>query len=81
MRTINFRFLIFAAIPFGICSSAFTQQLQQDLKDATILTIDKNHFSLNGKPTFLTGISYYGGLGASDEIKRLPDRSAGGDER
>ncbi len=34
---------------------------------ATTLGIQGTQFTLNGKPTFLLGISYYGGLGASEE--------------
>ena len=37
---------------------------------ATELGITDTRFTLNGKPTFLYGISYYGGLGASPEFAR-----------
>ena len=33
----------------------------------TVLGIDGSRFTLNGKPVFLLGFSYYGGLGASEE--------------
>lgn len=36
----------------------------------TILAIEGTRFTLNGKPTFLLGISYYGGLGAPEEFIR-----------
>ncbi len=36
----------------------------------TVLGIQGTRFTLNGKPTFLYGISYYGGLGASEEFLR-----------
>ncbi len=36
----------------------------------TELGIEGTQFTLNGKPTFLYGISYYGGLGASEEFVR-----------
>jgi len=36
----------------------------------TVLTIEETRFTLNGKPTFLLGFSYYGGLGASEEFIR-----------
>src|SRR3954463_13494985 len=36
----------------------------------TELGIKGTQFTLNGKPTFLYGISYYGGLGASEEFVR-----------
>ena len=35
-----------------------------DTNRATVLGIDGTRFTLNGKPTFLLGISYYGALGA-----------------
>ena len=45
----------------------------------TVLGIEGTRFTINGKPTFLLGVSYYAGLGASedfirrdlDDIKRL----------
>lgn len=47
---------------------------------ATRLGIDGTRFAVNGRPTFLLGISYYAGLGASNEILRadLDDLSARG---
>jgi hypothetical protein len=36
-------------------------------KAVTRLQIQGTQFALNGRPTFLLGISYYGGLGASEE--------------
>lgn len=36
----------------------------------TVLGIRGTRFTLNSKPTFLLGISYYGGLGAPDEFLR-----------
>jgi len=37
----------------------------------TVLGVDGTQFTLNGKPAFLLGISYYGGLGASrDSVSR-----------
>ena len=36
----------------------------------TRLGIDGTLFTLNGRPTFLLGMSYYGGLGASEEFIR-----------
>ncbi len=40
------------------------------LRGGTVLGIDGTRFSLGGKPTFLLGISYYGGLGASQDSVR-----------
>jgi len=39
-------------------------------QDATILGVEGTRFTLNGKPTFLLGVSYYGGLGASEDFIR-----------
>lgn len=36
----------------------------------TVLGIQGTRFTLNGKPTFLLGVSYYGGLGAPDDFLR-----------
>ena len=36
----------------------------------TTLGIDGTRFTINSKPTFLLGFSYYGALGASDEFLR-----------
>jgi hypothetical protein len=35
---------------------------------ATVLGIDGTHFTLNSKPTFLLGFSYYGALGTTPEV-------------
>ncbi len=37
---------------------------------STVLGIDGTQFTLNGKPAFLLGISYYGALGASEDFIR-----------
>jgi hypothetical protein len=39
-------------------------------EQATILGIEGSQLTLNGKPTFLLGLSYYGALGASEEFLR-----------
>lgn len=44
--------------------------LQARAQDTTILGVDGTRFTLNGQPTFLLGISYYGGLGASEDFVR-----------
>ena len=36
--------------------------------DPTVLGIQDTRFTLNGQPTFLLGISYYGALGAPEEF-------------
>src|SRR5688572_16360717 len=47
---------------------------------ATELGIQSTHFTINGKRTFLLGISYYGALGARDEFiaKDLDDMQRDG---
>ncbi|MBP7053573.1 MAG: DUF4038 domain-containing protein [Phycisphaerae bacterium] len=41
------------------------------VRQETVLGIEGTRFTLNGRPVFLLGISYYGGLGASqDSIRR-----------
>jgi hypothetical protein len=37
---------------------------------STVLEIDGTQFTLNGKPGFLLGISYYGALGAPEDFIR-----------
>jgi len=37
----------------------------------TVLAVQDTRFTLNGKPTFLLGISYYGALGAPEDFIRL----------
>ncbi len=37
----------------------------------TVPGIAKDRFTIDGEPTFLTGVSYYAGLGASEESVRL----------
>ena len=39
-------------------------------EDHTTLGIQGTRFTLNGKPTFLLGISYYGGLGSPEAFLR-----------
>jgi hypothetical protein len=41
-----------------------------ELKPQTVLGIQGPRFTLNGQPTFLLGISYFGGLGAPEEFVR-----------
>lgn len=44
--------------------------LHAPAEGATVLGIEGTRFTLNGQPTFLLGISYYAGLGASEEFIR-----------
>lgn len=44
--------------------------LQARAQGATVLGVDGTRFTLDGKPTFLLGFSYYAGLGASEDFIR-----------
>lgn len=44
--------------------------LQPSAGATTALGIERTRFTLDGRPTFLLGISYYAGLGASEEFIR-----------
>ncbi|MBN1508378.1 MAG: hypothetical protein JW955_16130 [Sedimentisphaerales bacterium] len=43
---------------------------QSSAQGATVLGIEGSRFTLDGKPTFLLGFSYYAGLGASEDFIR-----------
>ena len=51
-----------------------------EARPSTVLGVRGSQFTVNGKPTFLSGISYYGALGASDEFIRrdLDDAQSAG---
>jgi hypothetical protein len=51
--------------PPGLAADAETQS-----KSQTVLGIQGTRFTVNGTPTFLLGISYYGGLGAPEQFIR-----------
>ncbi len=53
-------------VPLLLCVAS----LQAKASGATVLGIEGARFTLNGKPTFLLGCSYYAGLGASGEFIR-----------
>ena len=58
--------LVTALVPAGILRGADASG-----PGKTVLAIDGTRFTLNGTPTFLLGISYYGGLGApADFLQR-----------
>jgi hypothetical protein len=46
----------------------FVRADDADRPSATVLGVDGTRFTLNGRPTFLLGISYYAGLGAKEEF-------------
>ena len=51
-------------------SGSPTELSDQQAEQRTVLGIQGSRFTINGKPTFLLGISYYAGLGASEEFVR-----------
>ncbi len=59
---------------FGLAAGLLTAwlccsgSLAADERKATVLGIQRSQFTINGRPTFLLGISYYGALGGSDEF-------------
>lgn len=63
-RTLSAAATIFLAVVANVSAAADAARLQ------TVLGIDGARFTINGRPEFLLGASYYGGLGASDEIRR-----------
>ena len=62
--------LLAAALSITLSSAvpATNSEALADEGGHTILGIEGTRFTLNGKPTFLLGLSYYGGLGASEEF-------------
>lgn len=55
----------------GCAASASPTELSdQHAEQPTVLGTHGSRFTINGKPTFLLGISYYAGLGASEEFLR-----------
>jgi hypothetical protein len=57
------------SLALAICLSCIVHTSSADAQ-STILGIDGSRFTLGGEPAFLLGISYYGGLGATDEFVR-----------
>jgi hypothetical protein len=54
----------------GLLAEARGAQGAADAAGHTVLGIEGTRFTINGRPTFLLGISYYAGLGASKEFVR-----------
>ena len=54
----------------GAASELSTEPSDQQAEQRTVLGIQGSRFTINGKPTFLLGISYYAGLGASEDFPR-----------
>ncbi|MBN1124397.1 MAG: hypothetical protein JXA82_05260 [Sedimentisphaerales bacterium] len=59
-----------ALVILSIISPVLEADRITDSPGKTILGIDDSRFTLNEKPVFLLGFSYYGGLGASQESVR-----------
>lgn len=62
--------LLALAASFFTLSSIAAEPLPASINATTTLAIDGTRFTINSKPTFLLGFSYYGALGASDEFLR-----------
>src|SRR5687768_8430739 len=54
-----------AFLPFALATLCAA-----DPSPKTALGVTKTSFTINGKPTFLLGFSYYGALGASEDFIR-----------
>ena len=74
LRASSFEFLALllglAASCWGLAPYASADEPTPDGKHATVLAIRGARFTVNGTPTFLLGISYYGGLGAPQDFVR-----------
>jgi hypothetical protein len=66
------QFTRIASLVFLTAALARCGTLRADDEPTTVIGIEDSHFTLNGRPTFLLGISYYGALGAS-EVSILKD--------
>lgn len=64
--------LLVLSMSVVLCGTAAAagQAAADSTADPTVLGIDGTRFTLNGKPTFLLGLSYYGGLGAPEDFIR-----------
>lgn len=69
-RPDGFETLIAAAIAASLVFLLGATSLLAGDDARTVLGVQGSGFTLNGKPTFLLGMSYYGGLGASED--RIP---------
>jgi len=56
--------------PVAAAGETPTGAIQTGAPGTTVLGIEGTRFTLNGKPTFLLGLSYYAGLSASEEFIR-----------
>src|SRR2546430_12191014 len=60
--------LILAADPWTSPGAEVSALRREVPAPATVLGVKGKDFTLNGRPTFLFGLSYYGALGASETI-------------
>jgi hypothetical protein len=69
-----------AILPAVFASAEQPAERKDPIAGRTTLGVQGSRFTLNGKPTFLLGISYYGGLGASEDAikKDLDDMQKAG---
>ena len=62
---------ILPAVVFAVVLSSITATVAAEVSAPddrpTALKIEGTHFTLNGKPTFLLGVSYYAALSAPEE--------------
>ncbi len=54
----------------ALASASLLSGAEQPTQSRTVLAVGGTRFTLNGAPTFLVGISYYGALGASEDFLR-----------
>lgn len=78
-KTLQLTLLAFALIAGSLATAQESKPLRaiivatqadEPAAKTTVLGIENSRFTLNGKPTFLLGISYYGGLGATQDFVR-----------
>src|SRR3954471_23317616 len=55
---------------FVLWSAPLSSAAELQTPSETRLAVNGSHFTLNGKQTFLYGISYYAALGASEDFVR-----------
>lgn len=63
-------FLSTVCLAACVVDGRFVHADDADKPFATVLGVNGTLFTLNGRPTFLLGISYYAGLGAKEEFVR-----------
>ncbi len=64
------RWAVCFLLPFQVALAGFASEAEATKRGHTVLGIEGSHFTLNGRPTFLLGFSYYAALGASKAFMR-----------